>query len=82
MRCYFMRDGHFGAVEVLPDASDAEAIQQAETLFEERKKDGFTGFEVWDCARLVRRHPEPVSKGGEAELSGDARDQARQQPAR
>ena len=64
MRCYFMRDGHIDAVELVTDASDEAAIKQAETLFEERKKNGFTGFEVWDCARFVRGHPEPPPKYG------------------
>lgn len=56
MRCYFMRDGHIRAVEILTDASDAAAIAQAEALFEQRK-DEFAGFEVWDTARFVHRYP-------------------------
>jgi hypothetical protein len=62
VRCYFMRRGHIGAVEVVTDASDEAAIKQSETLFEQRKKDDFTGFEVWDCARFVHRHPPPAAK--------------------
>ena len=56
MRCYFMQDGHIGAVELLTDTSDAAAIAQAQALFEERK-DKFAGFEVWDRARFVHRYP-------------------------
>lgn len=56
MRCYFMRDGHIGAVELLTDASDVAAIAQAQALFEERKNK-FAGFEVWDRARFVHRYP-------------------------
>ena len=56
MRCYFMRDGHIAAVELLSDASDAAAIAQALVLFKERQ-DKFAGFEVWDRARFVYRFP-------------------------
>ncbi len=56
MRCYFMRNGHIGAVEMLTDVSDAAAIAQAQALFEQRK-DKFAGFEVWDRARFVHRYP-------------------------
>jgi hypothetical protein len=63
VRCYFMRNGHIGAVEVLTDASDEVAIKKAEALFEKRSKD-FEGFEVWDRARFVYRHPLPLPKTG------------------
>jgi|SRR5690348_16398739 len=56
VRCYFMRNGHIGAVELLTDESDAAAIAQAQTLFEERKHK-YVGFEVWDRARFVHRFP-------------------------
>jgi len=49
MRCYVMRDGHIGAVELLTDVSDAAAIARAQALFEQRK-DKFAGFEVRDRA--------------------------------
>lgn len=61
MRCYFMRRGHFAAVEVLVDLSDETAIGQAEALFEERKQE-FEGFELWDGTRLVHRHQQPLPK--------------------
>jgi hypothetical protein len=60
MRCYFMRDGHIAAVEILPDASsDGDAIKQACMLFVSRLRDSFDGFELWDQARKVYCYPEP-----------------------
>lgn len=56
MRCYFMRDGHIAAVELLSDVSDAAAIAQAVVLFKDRQ-DKYAGFEVWDRARFVHRFP-------------------------
>ena len=59
MRCYFMRDGHIGAVEMLQPADDKAIIEQARSLFKElgplRTADG---FEVWDGPRFVYRFPE------------------------
>ncbi|MGH6968865.1 MAG: hypothetical protein ACREEL_07425 [Stellaceae bacterium] len=63
MRCYFLRDGHIGAVEMLTDESDAAAIAQAAALFDARQ-DKFSGFEVWDHARFVHRHPPLPPKYG------------------
>ncbi len=56
MRCYLLRGGHICAVELLDGPSDAAVIDQARALFEKRKKE-FQGFEVWDRARFVHRHP-------------------------
>ena len=64
MRCYLMRHGHIGAVELVSDASDAAAIKEATGLFETRSKEGFAGFEIWDRARLVHRHPQSLPKFG------------------
>ena len=66
MRCFFLRDGHVAAVEILTALSDKDAIAQARSLFSERGTK-FDRFEVWDRARVVLRHPEtrrlrPVSK--------------------
>ncbi|MGH6983109.1 MAG: hypothetical protein ACRED7_02205 [Stellaceae bacterium] len=66
MRCYFMRDGHIGAVEILADTSDAAAVAQAQALFEQRK-DKFAGFEVWDRARFVHRYPPDRGSGDPGE---------------
>jgi hypothetical protein len=55
MRCYFIRNGHIVAFEPLTVASDAEALEQARALFDERE--GFHGFEVWDRARRVHSYP-------------------------
>jgi hypothetical protein len=60
MRCYFMRDGHIEAVEELPELGDDEAIAKARALFLERKN-FYQGFEVWDRARVLLRHPEPAA---------------------
>lgn len=57
MRCYLMRKGHIGDVEVLTDESDDAAIRQADALFETRNAEEFEGFEIWDRARFVHRHP-------------------------
>jgi len=56
VRCYFLRRGHIGSVEILTDVSDEAAIKQANALFEKRKKE-FEGFEVWDRARFVHCYP-------------------------
>jgi hypothetical protein len=56
LRCYFMRDGHIAAVELLDVKSDEEAVEKCKALFEERKPK-FEGFEVWDCARKIARGP-------------------------
>ena len=61
MQCYFMRDGHIEAVEELPGLADDEAITKAHALFSERKQH-FEGFELWDSARVLIRHPEPTAQ--------------------
>ena len=59
MRCYFMRDGHIGAVEYLTAADDQGRIAEARNLFETSgKKRGADGFEVWDGPRFIYRFPE------------------------
>lgn len=75
MRCYFLREGHIGAVEVLTDASDDAAVKEAEALFAKRKdKEDFAGFEVWDRARFVHRYPVPTPKysAGPERLTGSS----------
>ena len=58
MRCYFLSDGHIVAVEILAGLSDEEAIAKAHELYAERGA-LYEGFEVWDRARVVIRHPGP-----------------------
>lgn len=59
MRCYFMRNGHIAAVEVLEEGSDDKAaIKQGSALFVARLRQGFEGFEIWDRERVVFRYPE------------------------
>jgi hypothetical protein len=59
MRCYFMRGGRIEAVEELPGLSDEQALAKADALFSERKHK-FEGFELWNRARVIIRHPEPA----------------------
>jgi hypothetical protein len=57
MRCYFLRDGHIAGIEILPRGlSDEDAIARAHILSSKRIGP-FDGFEVWDRARFVFRHP-------------------------
>jgi hypothetical protein len=58
IRCYFTRNGHIKAVEELFGLSEEEATAKAHALFSERKH-LFEGFEMWDHARFLSRHPEP-----------------------
>ena len=58
MRCYFMRNGHFEAVEELFGLSDDEALAKSHALFSERKH-LFDGFELWDRTRFLIRHLRP-----------------------
>jgi hypothetical protein len=57
MRCYFMRGGRIEAVEELTGLSDDEAIAKAHARFSERSQE-FEGFELWNRARVIIRHPE------------------------
>jgi hypothetical protein len=60
MRCYFLREGHIAAVEMLTGLSDHDAVAKAHMLFSERGN-RFDGFEVLDHARVVIRHPDPFA---------------------
>jgi predicted protein tyrosine phosphatase len=59
MRCYFMRNGHIAAVEVLTvGISDTDAVETGKALFREREAaNRYEGFEVWDRARRIHCHP-------------------------
>lgn len=57
MRCYLMRRGGIAGVEFLTQGPDESLIEQAKRHFERRSVDGFDGFEVWEGARCVYRHP-------------------------
>lgn len=61
LRCYFLKNGTIRSVEVVRCTSDEAAIEQALQLFEKRK-DEFSGIELWDGARLVHQHPRDVRK--------------------
>jgi hypothetical protein len=59
MYCFFMRAGHIADLSTsMTGLSDQDAIAKAHLLFLERGA-GFDGFEVWDRARMVIRHPDP-----------------------
>lgn len=60
MRCYFLSGGHISAVEILSALSDEDAVAEARLLFSQRNGK-FEGFEVWDRARVVLRHPDPYA---------------------
>lgn len=61
MRCFLMKKGHIGGVEMLTPAPDDELIEQARAHFERRKEaDPFDAFEVWDHARRVYSWPEEL----------------------
>ena len=55
MRCYFLRNGHIHAVELLTDVSDKAAVEQAREPFEKRNGE-FEAFEIWDRTRFVHRY--------------------------
>ena len=58
MRCYFMKDGHISAVEILTENTDEDRIARSRALFAEKgKKQMADGFEVWDGPRFVYRYP-------------------------
>ena len=61
MRCYFMSGGHIVAVEELTGLSDKAAVAKAHQLFTERT-DPLEGYEVWDRARVICRHPAPAAE--------------------
>jgi D-serine deaminase-like pyridoxal phosphate-dependent protein len=62
MQCYFQRDGHLAGVEILPlGLSDEDAIMRAHTLVSKRKRP-LDGFEVWDRARFIIKHPDLTAK--------------------
>jgi hypothetical protein len=62
MYCFFMRAGHIADLSTsMTGLSDQDAIAKAHLLFLERGA-GFDGFEVWDRARMVIRHPCPSAE--------------------
>jgi hypothetical protein len=76
MRCFFMKGGHVVGVEMLPDLSDEEAIEQSHVLYAATLSGLYDGFELWDRARVVTRHEgqKPPVVGGpviERFASGD-----------
>jgi hypothetical protein len=71
MRCYFMRNGHIAAVELLEEAADdREAIKQGSARFLGRLREGFEGFEIWERDRMVFRYPEEEKQADPTSNSG------------
>jgi hypothetical protein len=61
IRCYLLRNGVIRAVEVLRCSSDEDAIEQGLRQLEKRK-DEFSGIELWDGPRRVYHHSANVSE--------------------
>jgi hypothetical protein len=72
-----MRGGHIAAVEILTDtSSDEAAVKQSQAIYTKRKH-AFDGFEVWDRARFLYRHPIPVQHDTEREAATTVPDKGR-----
>jgi hypothetical protein len=69
MRCFFLRNGHVAAVEMLSGLSDEAAIAKAHLLFSDRSEH-LDGFEVCERARVVFRHPDPFAEKPDAGQPG------------
>ena len=52
-----MRGGHIVGVELLIAESDSHAIELSKSFFDARAEQNLDGFEIWDKARVVHRHP-------------------------
>jgi hypothetical protein len=58
MRCYFMKEGHIVAVQLLEPDDDEGHIRQAKELFDTKGKQlDAEGFEVWVGPRFLFRFP-------------------------
>jgi hypothetical protein len=68
MRCYFLKAGHIVAVEELTGLLDEAAVAKAHELYAKRKT-AYEGFEVWERARFVFRHPDRAIPQGGPETS-------------
>ena len=70
MWCYFLHDWHVAGVEVLPPGlSDEDAVARAQ-IRSSKRRGPFDGYELWDGARLVMRHPDPYDETPERLLAG------------
>ena len=59
VRCYYLKNGHIIAAEMLAGIpSDEEAIAKSHELFAARTED-FEGFEIWDTTRVVFQWTKP-----------------------
>ena len=86
MRCFFLRNGHIAAVEMLPGLSDQDAIAKAQNLFFLDRQGQFEGFEIWERTRSVFRHPNrdaakpAVNQSPRARLADDIPERIRSAP--
>jgi hypothetical protein len=63
LRCFFLKQGHIAAVEILPGLSQEQAVDKSRELFAARKDQGqYEGFEVWEEARMVIQYPPPPTQ--------------------
>jgi hypothetical protein len=72
-RCYLLAaDGHIATAEILKCADDSDAERQCLDVFGGTRC--YASAEVWDGARQVYRHPEPLAgseRGDEADASDE-----------
>jgi hypothetical protein len=59
MHCFFFRNGHVVAVELLAGLLDQDAMAKANSLFSRRSAQ-FEGFEIWERARMVFSYGETL----------------------
>ncbi len=60
MRCFLTRKGHIAAIEFLEAGPDESLIEQGGESSANGPISQFDGFEIWDRARQVHVHPEPI----------------------
>jgi hypothetical protein len=73
-RCYLLAaDGHIATAEILKCADDSDAERQCLDVFSGTRF--CASAEVWDGARQVYRHPEPLAAESERRDEADANDE-------
>lgn len=62
MRCFFMKNGHITAVQMLDASDDDGLVEQARKAFYAKGgRSAVDGFEVWDGPRFVFRFPDDLT---------------------
>jgi hypothetical protein len=73
-RCYLLAaDGHIATAEILKCADDSDAERQCLDVFAGTRF--CASAEVWEGARQVYRHPEPLTAESERRDEADANDE-------